>query len=128
MSATSATRRDLLALAAAGGAVSLLPGQLAAAGEDSAIRPFKINVAEEQLADLRRRIGATRWPDRETVNDQSQGVQLAKLQELVRYWGTDYDWRKVEAKLNALPQFVTTIDALTSISSTSGPVRRTRFR
>ena len=110
MSATSATRRDLLALAAAGGAVSLLPGQLAAAGEDSAIRPFKINVAEEQLADLRRRIGATRWPDRETVNDQSQGVQLAKLQELVRYWGTDYDWRKVEAKLNALPQFVTTID------------------
>jgi len=112
MSATSATRRDLLALAAAGGAASLLPGQLAAAGDDSAIRPFKVNVAEEQLADLRRRIAATRWPDRETVNDQSQGVQLAKLQELMRYWGTDYDWRKGEAKLNALPQFMTTIDGV----------------
>jgi pimeloyl-ACP methyl ester carboxylesterase len=62
--------------------------------------------------DLRQRIAATRWPDRETVKDQSQGVPLAKLQELVRYWGTDYDWRKVEAKLNALPQFVTTIDGL----------------
>ena len=62
---------------------------------------------EAALVDLRRRIAATRWPDRETVNDQSQGVQLAKLQALVRYWGTDYDWRKAEAKLNALPQFVT---------------------
>ena len=62
--------------------------------------------------DLRRRIAATRWPERETVSDQSQGVQLAKLQALVHYWGTDYDWRKAEAKLNALPQFVTTIDGL----------------
>jgi pimeloyl-ACP methyl ester carboxylesterase len=66
----------------------------------------------EALVDLRRRIAATRWPDRETVNDRSQGVQLAKIQELVRYWGTDYDWRKVEAQLKALPQFVTTIDGL----------------
>src|SRR5206468_9355483 len=62
--------------------------------------------------DLRRRIGATRWPDKETVADQSQGVQLARLQELVRYWGTGYDWRKAEAKLNALPQFTTNIDGV----------------
>ncbi|HYP68863.1 MAG TPA: epoxide hydrolase N-terminal domain-containing protein, partial [Thiobacillaceae bacterium] len=78
--------------------------------EDGTIRSFHINVPEEQLVDLRRRIAATRWPDRETVNDQSQGIPLAKLQELVRYWGTGYDWRKAEARLNALPQFVTTID------------------
>jgi pimeloyl-ACP methyl ester carboxylesterase len=77
-----------------------------------AVRPFSINVPEEALVDLRRRIAATRWPDRETVTDRSQGAQLAKIQELVRYWGTDYDWRKVEAKLNALPQFVTEIDGL----------------
>jgi len=77
-----------------------------------AIRPFSINVPEEDLVDLRRRIAATRWPDKETVTDQSQGVQLAKIQELVRYWGTDYDWREAEAKLNALPEFVTTIDGL----------------
>jgi pimeloyl-ACP methyl ester carboxylesterase len=83
-----------------------------AAAEDNAVRPFHINVPEEALVDLRRRIAATRWPDRETVADQSQGVQLAKIQPLVRYWGTDYDWRQVEAKLNALPQFVTEIDGL----------------
>ena len=76
----------------------------------NAVRPFRINVPEADLVDLRRRIAATRWPDRETVKDQSQGAPLAKLQELVRYWGTDYDWRKVEARLNALPQFITTID------------------
>ena len=87
-------------------------GGLGAAVEDNAVRPFHINVPEEALVDLRRRIAATRWPDRETVDDRSQGVQLAKLQELVRYWGTDYDWRKAEAKLNALPQFVTTIDGV----------------
>ena len=85
---------------------------LGAAVEDTAVRPFHIDVPEEALVDLRRRIAATRWPDRETVDDFSQGVPLAKLQELVRYWGTDYDWRKAEAKLNALPQFVTTIDGL----------------
>ncbi len=77
-----------------------------------AVRPFRITVPEEALVDLRRRVAATRWPDRETVPDQSQGVPLAKIQPLVRYWGTDYDWRKGEAKLNALPQFVTEIDGL----------------
>src|SRR5215470_10729854 len=96
---------------AAVGTVSL-PANLVAAAESDAIRPFHINVSDEQLADLRRRIAATRWPDRETVDDQSQGVQLAKFQELVRYWGTDYDWRKCEAKLNALPQFITEIDGV----------------
>jgi Epoxide hydrolase N terminus len=83
------------------------PGEISAA-----VRPFRVNVPDEQLLDLRRRIAATRWPDRETVADQSQGVRLAKLQELVRYWGTDYDWRKAQAKLNALPQFMTKIDGL----------------
>ena len=77
-----------------------------------AVRPFRVNVSEAALVDLRRRAAATRWPDRETVSDQSQGVQLEKLQALVRYWGTGYDWRKVEARLNALPEFVTTIDGL----------------
>ncbi len=112
MSATlsSLNRRDFLAGSAAVGAASLFPAAARAATQDSAIRPFRVNIPEEQLGDLRRRLGATRWPDRETVNDGSQGVQLAKFQELVRYWGTDYDWRKAEAKLNALPQFMTTID------------------
>ena len=85
---------------------------LGAAAEDTAIRPFHINIPDEALVDLRRRLAATRWPDRETVNDRSQGVQLAKIQELVRYWGTDYDWRKAEARLNAWPQFMTTIDGV----------------
>ncbi len=80
--------------------------------EDKAIRPFRIRIPEEELADLRRRIAATRWPEKETVSDQSQGVQLATIQELARYWGTEYDWRKVEARLNALPQFITEIDGL----------------
>jgi pimeloyl-ACP methyl ester carboxylesterase len=110
MSTTSPTRRDFLATAAAASAVSLLPEQLAAAGDGNTIRPFHVSIPNEQLVDLRRRILATRWSDRETVADQSQGVQLAKMQALMRYWGTDYDWRKAEAKLNALPQFMTTID------------------
>ncbi len=79
---------------------------------NAAVRPFRVNISDEDLTDLRRRIQATRWPDKETVPDRSQGAQLAKLQELVQYWGTDYDWRKAEAKLNALPQFVTTIDGV----------------
>jgi len=79
---------------------------------DLAVRPFHIDVPEEDLIDLRRRIAATRWPERETVADQSQGVQLATIQELVRYWGTDYDFRRFEARLNALPQFMTEIDGL----------------
>jgi pimeloyl-ACP methyl ester carboxylesterase len=82
------------------------------AADDTSIRPFHVDVPEAALADLRKRIAATRWPDRETVNDQSQGVQLAKIQGLVNYWGTGYDWRKAEAKLNALPQYVTTIDGV----------------
>jgi pimeloyl-ACP methyl ester carboxylesterase len=112
MSATSPTRRDFLTTAAAASAVCLLPGTLAAESADNTIRPFRINIPDEALADLRRRVLATRWPDRETVDDRSQGIQLAKLQELVRYWGTDYDWRKVEARLNAWPQFMTEIDGL----------------
>jgi pimeloyl-ACP methyl ester carboxylesterase len=79
---------------------------------DNALRPFQVKFPEADLLDLRRRLQTIRWPDRETVKDQSQGVQLATLQELVRYWGTDYDWRKAEAKLNALPQFLTKIDGL----------------
>jgi pimeloyl-ACP methyl ester carboxylesterase len=77
-----------------------------------AVRPFRIDVPEEDLVDLRRRIAATQWPEKETVADESQGVPLATLQELARYWATDYDWRKCEAKLNALPQFITEIDGL----------------
>ena len=106
------TRRDFIASTAAVGAITVLPKQAAAAAEVAAIRPFHVNVPEEALVDLRRRVLATRWPAKETVADASQGVQLAKLQDLVRYWGTDYDWRKVEAKLNALPMFVTEIDDL----------------
>jgi pimeloyl-ACP methyl ester carboxylesterase len=98
--------------AAVASAVGLVPGQFAAADVGGAIRPFRISIPDEQLADLRRRIAATRWPERETVADASQGVQLETLQELARYWGTDYDWRKCEAKLNALPQFTTEIDGL----------------
>src|SRR3712207_9402669 len=81
-------------------------------GEGIAVRPYRIDVPEEDLVDLRRRVAATRWPDKETVDDRSQGVQLAKLHPLVEYWGTSYDWRKVEATLNALPQFVANIDGL----------------
>ena len=88
------TRRDLLAAAAAAGAIGLLPGAVLTAGADDSIRPFTVNIPQEEITELRRRIAATRWPDQETVNDRSQGIQLAKLQEIVRYWGTDYDWRK----------------------------------
>jgi len=77
-----------------------------------AIRPFKVHYSDEQLTDLKRRIAATRWPDKEVVSDQSQGVPLATMQKLARYWGSDYDWRKCEARLNALPNFVTTIDGV----------------
>jgi pimeloyl-ACP methyl ester carboxylesterase len=86
--------------------------QEAGAVDDSAIRPFTIDVREEQLEDFRRRIAATRWPSKELVADRSQGVQLATLQALARYWTSDYDWRKAEAKLNALPQFTTEIDGV----------------
>ena len=77
-----------------------------------AIRPFRVHFPDEALADLKRRIAATRWPEKEPVTDASQGVQLATMQKLARYWANDYDWRKVETKLNALPQFITQIDGL----------------
>ena len=114
MSAASSipNRRDFLGVSAAAVALNVLAAGALKAAEGEVIRPFRVNIPDEQLVDLRRRIAATRWPDRETVNDRSQGIQLAKLQELVRYWGTSYDWRKAEAKLNALPQFVSTIDGL----------------
>ena len=83
-----------------------------AAAGDTAMRPFQFRTSDEALADLRRRIAATKWPGRETVPDASQGVQFATMQKLARYWATDYDWRKFEARLNALPQFVTNIDGL----------------
>jgi pimeloyl-ACP methyl ester carboxylesterase len=106
------SRRSLLGGAAAIGAISALPTMTVAALADPAIRPFHINVPEAALVDLRQRIASTRWPDRELVSDQSQGVRLERIQELVRYWGQDYDWRRAEADLNALPQFVTEIDGL----------------
>src|SRR5437660_7124993 len=80
--------------------------------DKDAIRPFQANFPETELAELRRRINATKWPERETVTDATQGVQLVTMKNLARYWGTDYDWRKCEAKLNALPQFITEIDGL----------------
>jgi hypothetical protein len=76
------------------------------------IRPFHVDIPDEALEDLRRRIAATQWPEKETVADQSQGVQLATIQKLARYWSTEYDWRTCEAKLNALPQFISEIDGL----------------
>jgi pimeloyl-ACP methyl ester carboxylesterase len=109
-------RRQFLSTAAMGivsaSAASLLPMHPAAAAESGVIRPFRIKIADDELVELRRRIQATRWPDRETVADQSQGVKLTTIQQLAQYWRTDYDWRKVEARLNALPQFMTEIDGL----------------
>ena len=93
-------------------ASSLIAMQAQAVTTSDAIRPFRVDVPDELLVDLRRRLVATRWPDRETAPDESQGVQLATMQELARYWGTGYDWRKCEVKLNALPQFMTEIDGL----------------
>src|SRR6202167_2700630 len=75
------------------------------AADKTTIRPFQVNIPESELTELRRRINSTRWPDRETVTDETQGLPLATIQELAPYWDTDYDWRKCEAKLNALPQF-----------------------
>src|SRR5215468_9177807 len=84
----------------------------AATGADAAVRPFHVDIAQEAIADLQRRIAAWRPPEREPVNDQSQGVQLATVQNLMNYWATEYDWKRCEAKLNALDQFVTNIDNL----------------
>ena len=114
---SSSTRRGFHAASAA----AVLAGLFVFAGSsyaqtitagDTTIHPFKVHVPQAALDDLRRRIAATRWPDKETVADRSQGAQLAKLQELVQYWGRAYDWRKVEVKLNALPQFTTNIDGV----------------
>lgn len=106
------TRRELLAATAVAGAISLLPRTLRAAVGSDAIRPFRADIPDEQLVDLSQRILAARWPDKETVADQSQGVPLATMRDLARYWATDYDWRSGEAKLNAFPQFITEIDGL----------------
>jgi pimeloyl-ACP methyl ester carboxylesterase len=118
------TRRRFLAASATAGAIGFA---ISAAADDmtqaavqtgagssagDAIRPFRVQVPQAALVDLRRRIAAAQWPERETVNDASQGVQFATMRELARYWQTDYDWRKVEARLNALPQFTTEIDGL----------------
>ena len=96
----------------AGDKNAIPPTQPKQTADRTAIRPFQADVPEAELIELRRRINATRWPDRETVTDASQGVQLATIQALARYWGTEYDWRQCEARLNALPQFITEIDGL----------------
>jgi pimeloyl-ACP methyl ester carboxylesterase len=106
---TALTRRGVLAASAAVAALALTSTSSRA---DATIRPFRVDIPDDALLDLRQRIATTRLPDRETVTDQSQGVQLATVQKLARYWQTEYDWRKCEAKLNALPQFVTEIDGL----------------
>ena len=109
-------RRQLLSNAAMGiaavSAASILPAFRAHAAASDDIRPFRIHFPEEALVDLRRRVSATKWPSQETVKDPSQGVQFATMQKLARYWATEYDWRKVEARLNAYPQFITEIDGL----------------
>jgi pimeloyl-ACP methyl ester carboxylesterase len=114
MTKNSPCRRSLLAAAAVAFALAVIAaqGMSAAAAGDTAIRPFHYRAPEAALADLRKRIANTRWPDKETVPDRSQGNQLATLQEIVHYWGTDYDWRKMESQLNALPMFTTMIDGI----------------
>lgn len=93
------------------GLASRTPGA-AKETEAAGIRPFRVDIPEADVAELLRRVNATRWPDRETVPDQSQGVQLATMQKLARYWGKDYDWRRIETRLNSLPQYKTRIDGL----------------
>jgi pimeloyl-ACP methyl ester carboxylesterase len=109
-------RRRLLGTAtvgiAAASASGLLPSQPAAAPQDDGVRPFRFEASEVQLGELRRRIAATRWPDKEQVADETQGVRLATMRNLAQYWQTSHNWRKVEARLNALPQFITEIDGL----------------
>lgn len=107
------TGGSLLAMSAIGtGAAGLISASPVRAAATEEIRPFSIHFSDEQLADLRRRVAATKWPSKEIVTDASQGVQCATLQKLAKYWATDYDWRKMEAKLNALPQFKTNIDGV----------------
>jgi pimeloyl-ACP methyl ester carboxylesterase len=109
---SSHTTRAVLAASAAAGAANLRAARTSAAIDPGAIRAFHFEASKDALDDLRKRIKATNWPERETVADASQGVQLATIQALARYWATDYDWRKVEARLNAYPQFITEIDGL----------------
>jgi pimeloyl-ACP methyl ester carboxylesterase len=92
--------------------LTLSSSPIAAENNDTAIRPFRVTIQEKEIVELRRKIADTRWPTKELVGDRSQGVQLATLKALARYWATDYDWRKAEAKLNAFPQFVTKIDGV----------------
>ncbi|PDT79731.1 epoxide hydrolase, partial [Sinorhizobium sp. BJ1] len=117
--ASALSRRALLLNGAAVAALAVFRPATAFAQADATtpfevggIRPFRVDIPAVALVDLRQRLAATRWPEPETVDDRSQGVQLAKLQSLVRYWQTDYDWRKGEVKLNALPQFLTNVDGL----------------
>jgi pimeloyl-ACP methyl ester carboxylesterase len=114
MSISSPTRRSLLAASAFGGALFASAGhaETPVGAGASGIRPFAASFPADDLADLRHRIAATRWPERETVADATQGVQLATTQALARYWATDYDWRRCEARLNAVPNFITEIDGL----------------
>ena len=112
MSQTSPSGRDVLAASAAVGAASMLSKRAAFAADSPAIRPFHVSIPEKALTDLRRRIAATRWPEQETAIGDSQGAQLATIEALARYWQTDHDWRKVEARINALPNFITEIDGL----------------
>jgi Predicted hydrolases or acyltransferases (alpha/beta hydrolase superfamily) len=106
------TRRELLATSIVAGAVGMMPATLHATIGNAPIRPFRVAVPDGELVDLRQRLAMTRWPDQETVADRSQGVRLATMKDVVRHWQTEYDWRKAEAKLNAHPQFLTTIDGL----------------
>ncbi|HWK64011.1 MAG TPA: epoxide hydrolase [Rhizobiaceae bacterium] len=108
----SPNRRELVTAAATAGALSLLPGTLRAATDNDAIRPFTVSFPKAELDELRRRVSATRWPDKEVVADTSQGVQLSTSQKLAKYWATDYDWGKMETRLDALPHFLTEIDGL----------------
>src|SRR6185295_6107491 len=94
------------ATAPSAAAQATTPGAPSATAGDESMRPFRVHFPDEALADLKRRVLATRWPEREIVTDASQGVQLATIQKLARYWASDYDWRKCEARLNALPQFM----------------------
>ncbi|NKL91688.1 epoxide hydrolase family protein [Rhizobium leguminosarum] len=105
------TRRTVLAVAAAAGAMGMLPGALAASTTTPDITPFKFSATDEQLKDLRRRVAATRWPDRETVTDDTQGVRLDTIQKVAKHW-KGHDWRMVETRLNSFPQFMTEIDGL----------------
>jgi pimeloyl-ACP methyl ester carboxylesterase len=112
----SLDRRQLLNTAvlslATAGMATLLPSSASQAATSDSIRPFHVHIPDEDLVDLRRRLAATRWPDKEIVSDQSQGVQLETMEKLIQYWRTDYNWRNIETQLNALPQFITQIDDL----------------